>query len=289
MRHALLFFLVVVSFLFLFWAGPVCAALDAPHDYSGPMAMGCDSCHYPSTEMPLWLFQPVAGDNTYMNNLCTSCHHEGNESAETRYKNIKTHSSRGTTGKYGSWMVECKVCHNSHNQSQATLYPLEGNLESGLLTDATYTLVRVANPLPSGVYRKYLLMPDLQYPTFSYRIKENSADTILTTGNISMRGSSGSIFVKPGSTYGIKYGGMVRTPIVGSAGSRQVKFFNNEGPNSFADGDAVVDGVCQVCHTRTASFRSDGVLEATGHPADTAGTNCMRCHPHSSGFQAVAP
>jgi len=39
------------------------------------------------------------------------------------------------------------------------------------------------------------------------------------------------------------------------SGLREVVFLNQEGPNSYADGDAVYDGVCDVCHTGTKYHR----------------------------------
>ena len=75
--------------------------------------------------------------------------------------------------------------------------------------------------------------------------------------------------------------------------ARQV--FQETGTNSFADGlpnsgdhDTVVDGMCQVCHTRTKYFNRSGLLD-TGpsgtHPVSAA-VNCVDCHNHMDGFKA---
>ena len=72
-----------------------------------------------------------------------------------------------------------------------------------------------------------------------------------------------------------------------SSGDRTVVFTALTGTNSFADGDATYDGVCEVCHTTTLHFRNDGSASdqnhtSSGGPQD--GTNCIGCHPHNSDF-----
>jgi hypothetical protein len=65
---------------------------------------------------------------------------------------------------------------------------------------------------------------------------------------------------------------------------------NFTGPSSLADDesgtgiDPTPDGVCQVCHTQTLHWRSNGSL------ADHfSGWNCILCHPHEKGFKADPP
>ena len=48
---------------------------------------------------------------------------------------------------------------------------------------------------------------------------------------------------------------------------------------SFADGDDVYDGICEVCHTRTAYHRSDG--SGARHHDRAA---CTRCPSHANAF-----
>ena len=64
-------------------------------------------------------------------------------------------------------------------------------------------------------------------------------------------------------------------------GLRRVVFLNHEGPNSYADGDAVYDGVCEVCHTQTAHHRGG----PSGDHSHFAGARCTTCHDHSNYFQ----
>jgi hypothetical protein len=59
-------------------------------------------------------------------------------------------------------------------------------------------------------------------------------------------------------------------------GPREVIFTRYFGKNSYADGDTVYDGVCEVCHTTTAYHRGDSSGDHTHH----AGVDCTVCHPH---------
>jgi len=64
-----------------------------------------------------------------------------------------------------------------------------------------------------------------------------------------------------------------------------VRFANRTGANSFADGDGTYNGVCEVCHTATKYYRSDGggfANHSGGFNYD--GTDCTTCHSHASGF-----
>ncbi|MEW6713765.1 MAG: hypothetical protein AB1306_01570, partial [Nitrospirota bacterium] len=70
-----------------------------------------------------------------------------------------------------------------------------------------------------------------------------------------------------------------------STTAKTTRFFNSAGANSFADGDATYDGVCEVCHTQTVFHRRDGSGQNGSHPA---GVKCTMCHPHLEGFGAIA-
>ncbi len=71
--------------------------------------------------------------------------------------------------------------------------------------------------------------------------------------------------------------------------ARSVLFRNATGMKSFADGDAVYDGICEVCHTRTRYYRRDG----TGFANHSGGVSydkkdCSVCHTHKTGFSTPA-
>jgi len=103
--------------------------------------------------------------------------------------------------------------------------------------------------------------------------------------------------------YGTTYGKFIRTsinlgrikvydlsenPITDpeKTGTRPVKFTAATGPDSFADGVGEVNGICEVCHTKTSHWRNDGSLAGMGVHTGLAGSNCMSCHPHDKGFKA---
>jgi predicted CXXCH cytochrome family protein len=67
-----------------------------------------------------------------------------------------------------------------------------------------------------------------------------------------------------------------------NTGDMAVEFTAYSGANSFADGDATYDGICEVCHTATTDHRYDGSVG--GHQA---GDNCTTCHDHDGGFQGA--
>lgn len=83
-----------------------------------------------------------------------------------------------------------------------------------------------------------------------------------------------------GSMAGIR--SVVRTP---SLLPMPVTFTAYTGAGSFADGDTVYDGICEVCHTQTKYYKLDG-SGFTNHSSGTnqSGKDCSACHSHATGF-----
>lgn len=78
---------------------------------------------------------------------------------------------------------------------------------------------------------------------------------------------------------GSTYGKLLKDPVTAPDGSVwSVVLLGATGPGSFADGDEVIDGVCEVCHTQTLHHRNTG-------PRDdhNPGTQCTGCHAHAPG------
>lgn len=76
-----------------------------------------------------------------------------------------------------------------------------------------------------------------------------------------------------------------------NSGDKSVVFTATTGTNSFADGDANLDGVCEVCHTETdhhLNFEPAG-YGAAGRQHNKA-LQCTQasCHTHDGGFQPPA-
>jgi hypothetical protein len=69
-----------------------------------------------------------------------------------------------------------------------------------------------------------------------------------------------------------------------NSGLRAVIFLGSTGANSYADGDSVYDGVCEVCHTQTLVHTNtdDGVNHFDG-------SNCIDCHPHTTQPDLFSP
>jgi len=69
----------------------------------------------------------------------------------------------------------------------------------------------------------------------------------------------------------------ISTPV---SGPKSVEFTARTGSHSFADGDAVYDGVCEVCHTTTNHHRNS----SAGDHGHYAGKDCVVCHIHEFEF-----
>ena len=78
----------------------------------------------------------------------------------------------------------------------------------------------------------------------------------------------------------IKFSDAAGNPLPGKSGIKSVIFKGQTGANSFADGDATLNGICEVCHTQT----SHHLNSAAGDHAHYSGQNCITCHNHGNGF-----
>ncbi len=94
------------------------------------------------------------------------------------------------------------------------------------------------------------------------------------------------------NVYGSSYGQLIRGNITldnitgtvpAKSGNKSVIFLGSTGPKSFADGDSVYNGICEVCHTKTKYFRNNGTGIDQNHGGRN-GTNCITCHNHTAGF-----
>lgn len=263
--------LILIYFTVILGAS-VAYALDPPHNIDDPSnKVNCSNCHYTGS----------TGDNS----ICLDCHNTTNM-GQTKFGLVQTHV-------YGPSNTEilCRTCHNPHYQRQATAYPTGGIIDSGTTTSITSSAPTstltdsTLNKFAGKDYTDYVLIPNTAYPSLMYRIVSNDANTITVQGTIKL--GTNNLYAGPGKTYAIKYGKMIKDVVATpNSGNKQVKFFNNEGVNSFADGDATIDGICQVCHTQTQYFTNTGTLDGSGaHPAQ-AGANCTGCHTHNSNFTA---
>jgi len=126
-------------------------------------------------------------------------------------------------------------------------------------------------------------MPDTAKETFNYKIISNTENEITVSGVIDVNE------ITAGNTFAVIYGNLVKATIsTPNSGDKQVKFFRNQGSNSFADGDGIFNGPCEVCHTQTNHFRNDGTAPDQTHQnidGGQQGANCVGvCHSHANGF-----
>ncbi len=287
--------LIPVVLVVLCLSAQTADALDAPHNNLDKNELiTCSSCHYSAASPPAWVSSATpTGDTTKWNLLCFQCHSTGNLPHGAKYEDVQTHSSAVIeSAKYGTWNVECRVCHSAHYQQQALSYSTDAasylatGTVGGLVTAAaavTSTITDTSAPFVAGAYENYLLIPNLAYPTTMYRIQGNTNSVITVYGAIN------PYYASVGKTYAIKYGKMVNQSIeTPSSGMRQVKYYDATGVNSFGSGTtSATTAVCQVCHTSTTSFNNSGAQEAGLHPTGVVAANqpCTDCHSHASGFK----
>jgi predicted CXXCH cytochrome family protein len=151
----------------------------------------------------------------------------------------------------GSNDINCLSCHVLHNAPGAHFTNVEGAINLCMSCHNPLGVAPVETHAPAG---QDIACTECHNP----HTQEQQA----------VHGSGFSMLVKT----------TISTP---NSGDQLVKLMAPSGPNSFADGDAVYDGVCEVCHTQTNHHRNN---PSGGHAHNNA-LDCRMCHPHTSGFQ----
>ncbi|MEW6601282.1 MAG: cytochrome c3 family protein, partial [Nitrospirota bacterium] len=179
---------------------------DYPH--FGKNSIGCDSCHFifgtqPSL-LPPWtehVQQDI--DDTQFHTLCMSCHND----VDAPF--VKTHSSLTMDDEdYGTWSVECRVCHSSHWQRQVKVYDSDSYLYSGASTGmTTTTLTKTGAGWTENEYQGYVLYPNVSRTNYNYEILSNTADTITVHGPINLTKAA------VGNTFAVIYGNLIQDMI----------------------------------------------------------------------------
>ena len=243
-------------------------ALDNPHNINN--TVNCGDCHVSSPPANWWTDQESG--------LCASCHNDIAAVLE------KTHSSAvmGST-KYGTWERQCTVCHNPHYQRQNRIYKAASYLYTGASTGVTATtLTKTGAGWTVDQWAGMVLLPNMNYQSLNYKILSNTSDTITIDP-----GGGDTInltYIKQGDSFAIAYGKLLKEYV----GGLSTRFFRQTGTKSFADGDATIDGICEVCHTLTTHFRKSGAGSDQLHTninSSMGGTKCTMCHTHVEGFK----
>lgn len=279
-------------------------ALDAPHNNTNTIS--CYDCHD-------FISQPS-------DTICLSCHinASGGGYSKPNAPKVITHSSENTSTKYGVWETKCRDCHRVHFQEQFQIYGAAAYLGTGTITSVTdngngtttfgYSNFIEQRPGWSDFLkwgkktaneRGLILLPNLGNLAVNFEIFSAAANTITVTGSIN---SSFPGMVSIGNTFALIYGQNIRANAITPSGLlKSVSFFDKTGNKSFAyndqlagdiDGDGnpddmIPDGICQVCHTNTEHFRSNGILAGIGLHNGLSGTDCSVCHKHTEGFSAA--
>ncbi|MEK6743512.1 MAG: CxxxxCH/CxxCH domain-containing protein, partial [Nitrospirota bacterium] len=299
-RYILLMTAILMALIGMFTAAQNAFAVDPPHNGQNSLNMPitCTSCHYDTAgPTPSWATQPTTTDETFYNNLCTSCHMPS-QMTDSRYV-VKTHSSQNSSGNYAAWTVECRRCHNPHLQDQVSSYPTDSTAILATGTIVSYAQVPVASAqstivvsagLTPNAWVDHILVPNISYPTKMYHIRSNTNNSITVSGAIDGRYARATV---PPTIYVIKTGTMVIGQLQTPSGiASTVKFFTNNPTqlNSYASSTdpGNVTGICQVCHTQTKSFNRTNVTGSiqAGLTHPVVGTQvCTGCHIHTEGFK----
>jgi hypothetical protein len=289
MNRRLIPYITIVNFIAVLLLPFIAiAATDAPHNASNNI--DCGSCHGVGL-----LNSPFWGGTMSYDQLCLNCHTASSGPySETNAPLVVTHSSDTTSDKYGEWSRECRNCHNPHYQRQKLYKNTDANnlyLATGTITNCIYngdntsTLTYSTITYKTGwdaakltektsEYRHTILFPNVNKLGYNYPIVEIDTDakTIKVTGNVTK-------ILYPPTTFAAIYGQYIKDVIDVGGTSKQVKFLDRKGANSYADGDTTYNGVCEVCHIQTMYHKNDG----TGNYHYPA-ARCYVCHAHINGF-----
>ncbi len=313
MRKLIFFFLFV---LLVGGKAVQAGVIDAPHNETNNIA--CGDCHSYSL---WWQFSPIASDSalqeTKVNALCSHCHGENGPVV-----NVINHSSSALGSLHrtelGDFSNVCINCHDPHFQAQLNwkqtvsnedMYLVNADLVAGSLSvigEGT-----VASPYVSTFLYENLIINDSGWanaitpwssktgapgrglilalttaePNATYEVIHVDQEV----GEMSVQGKVDSQYNENGGNFGLIYGQLIRDRIIANGNLVDVRFFNPKG--GFVD-TATNMGICQVCHTKTRHFRSngeinveDGVGKIDGydHTAQIE-SNCIQCHSHRNGL-----
>lgn len=266
----------LTNMLLLLFGLPLAAgngeAAQSPHWQENDI--GCLDCH---------------ADHQGTTTPCLSCHTNTGGGGYSKYNapGVETHGS-----------FSCLTCHDPHTSSQCSLPLVTGTFGSYYLEGGNTTFlldsVNAVDPAwqdPAGwgeksgsgrglifSVKKGLLDNRRTPPVYV----DYSAEVVSAENNtITVTGIHAGSELSGGTDFTLTYGQLVRTTInnkpVILGSSRDLAA--NDG--RAGGNDATPDGVCQVCHTQTRYWLSDGT--GTNH---NDGRICTDCHDHASGFAA---
>ena len=238
------------------WIGNAAQTIDAPHLN---LTSGCENCHFAGL---------APGDCT------TNCHQSNLPPyADTVSPVAITHQG-----------LACQACHNPHVSLQGT--GITGAYTAiDTTTSPGMTILSGVNPTPDASWAAktsaqrgmILWVPDGTTENASYEVKAVDA----TAGTVTVKGTvaaaSGSFDLRRGQLIAQKV-----TKTAGESykvGTLPVQFPATQGQPFVDTVNGTPKGICQVCHTATTHWKSDGTLQD-----HNAGLACTSCHKHDAGF-----
>ncbi|MBU4261817.1 MAG: CxxxxCH/CxxCH domain-containing protein [Proteobacteria bacterium] len=227
---------------------------------------------------------------------CDFCHNNdrGGNYSKTSAPVEATHSAAVIgSSSYGQWQRQCVDCHDPHVSAQCATPLVEGSFSSYSAARGTTTfnldhLLVLDNfwqdpatwSAKTGAERGLILLVqgmlwDAEqngFVDFSAEIINATASTITVQGEVTQFSTSRDFKILYGQYIKSEING---TPVAFAAPPAGLAY--NESASAI---DPTPDGVCQVCHTLTRHWRSDGTLADHFN-----GGNCTACHDHELGFR----
>jgi hypothetical protein len=234
--------------------------------------------------------------------LCQSCHTQSSCPLPDLIGPVENvHKNSG-----GTALAECRTCHDPHYQKQKNYKSSDWSnlyLAYGIITGCSYT-----SPVPpetvgtstltyssitfktgwdgtkltgkTDICRRTILFPNVKKLGYSYPVIgiDEGAKTI------TVKGDATPVYEYISSSeFAVMYGQYIKDII----NDKPVKFFDQTGLNSFADGVGAYNGVCEVCHTLTDHYRNEVGGAPDQHHSNVGGadgTYCINCHAHNGSF-----
>ncbi|WP_262916235.1 glycine-rich domain-containing protein [Aestuariivivens marinum] len=283
----------------------------------------CQSCHTSTGAASAKPFTAADNINTFP---ATGDSHAWNVNAVNASKETNVPSNSQMAMRVISGQIICSTCHDQHNTSAASPHLRASNVGDAMCKDChSARNVGIYNDSPSTNRGSHPV--GVAYNGGDSRFNAAPSNTQLVSGNVEcsschgvhdvtgslglaangnlLRTTNDASLCTDCHTYGTHNGMdcldchqphntnkgniyMVRNTITTpNSGDKPVIFTAETSTNSFADGNATYDGVCEVCHTTTTHFNNTGTASDQNHTSQGAGIpgqNCTVCHPHSSNF-----
>lgn len=281
------------------------SVIDAPHTpYHG---VTCAGCHNYSLWWQYSPLVPTATDYSAKGDvLCLSCHGVG--AAAINAVHSSTAMGLAHNPLLGEWTSSCLECHDPHLQAQLTwretdsahLYLATGTINGQVLyqageTSFSYSNLVLTDPAwdpsladwgwknPASTRSGLILVEDTATAGNTFEVVAVAP----LTATITVKGALNPASV--GKGFGVIYGRFIKAAITTPAsGSKAVKFYDpgriyaagGMGGLTDPQNPSAPQGLCQVCHTRSQYWTTDG--SGSSHHPELV---CTSCHDPKEGFR----